>query len=300
MWRFTINLPACLALLVLTGAVCAAEPLPVEGARAGDPWSGNALGMKFRWCPAGSFRMGSPQDEADRKKDEDQVEVTLTHGYWLGECEVTRGQWQQVMQTTWKDERAKRWVYDRIGEDPAKLAKEPDEPDLPMSYVNYDEAIAFCEALTKTEQAAGRLPVGWRYHLPTEAQWEYACRAGTTTRWSCGDGEEQLEKYASYRLSVHGQLAVGKLLPNAWGLCDMHGNVQELVRDGYQFKHPGGKDPFTPAKNRSSCYRGGDYGWGAHAVRSASRRSMWFGRRLPWDGFRVAIVPAEKPKEEAD
>jgi formylglycine-generating enzyme required for sulfatase activity len=296
MRRLTINLPAWLVLLVLVEVVCAAEPLPIEGTRPGDPWSGNALGMKFRWCPAGSFRMGSPKEEADRKQDEEQVEVTLTHGFWLGECELTRGQWQQVMKSTWKDERAKRWAYDRIGEDPAKLAKEPDGPELPMSYINYDGAIAFCEALTKTEQEAGRLPDDWRYHLPTEAQWEYACRAGTTTRWSCGE----LEQYASYRLSVHGLLSVGKLRPNAWGLCDMHGNVQELVRDGYQFKHSGGNDPFTPAKGRSSCYRGGDYGWGAHAVRSASRCSMWFGRRLHKDGFRVAIVPAENPpKDEA-
>jgi len=284
--RLSISLLLSLAL----SSIGFAEALPVANNRPGDVWSGNSLGMKFRWCPAGSFRMGSPAEEPDRSKDEGQVDVTLTHGFWLGECEVTRGQWERVMSTTWKAERDKRWAYDRIGERPGELEKDPDGPDLPMTYVNYERALAFCDALTKTERKAGRLADGWQYHLPTEAQWEYACRAGTTTRWSFGNDIEQVPKYVSRRKLR----SVGELLPNAWGLRDVHGNVEELVRDGYAFKLPGGKNPFTPPKGRSSCYRGGDYMWGEHTVRSAERMSEWFGRRMHSQGFRVALVPLEE------
>jgi formylglycine-generating enzyme required for sulfatase activity len=282
---------ATLLTAILFAALCqASEPLPTKTNSSGDAWAGNGLAMRFRWCPAGKFTMGSPASEAGRDSDEDAVEVTLSRGYWLAECETSRADWEKVIGVSWQKQREKRWQYDRIGEDPKAFAAEPDKPELPMSYVNYDEVLAFCTKLTADERKAGRLPEEWKYTLPTEAQWEFACRAGTTTPWTFGDDFDVLEKYGSYRMAVQGLLPVGTLRPNAWELCDMHGNVYELVRDGYTKKLPGGTDPFTPPAKRSSCHRGGSYRGGATPTRSAARLDMWFGRRMHDYGLRLAIV----------
>ena len=115
--------------------------------------------------------MGSPKSEIGPAGTEHQVPVTLTHGYWLGRYEVTQLEWQTLMHTTpWQGK---------------ENVKEGD--NYPVTFVSWDEANKFCEKLTETERRAGRLPAGWKYMLPTEAQWEYACRAGTTTRYSFGD-----------------------------------------------------------------------------------------------------------------
>ncbi len=115
--------------------------------------------------------MGSPKDDKERSSTEDQVQVTLTTGFWLGQYEVTQAEWRRIMQTA-------PWS----GQD---SVKEGDE--YSASYISWGGATIFCEKLTKQERAAGRLPAEWEYTLPTEAQWEYACRAGTTFRFSFGD-----------------------------------------------------------------------------------------------------------------
>ncbi len=155
------------------------KPGGFEGSKAGQTGDDNSLKTKLVWIPSGDFTMGSPKDEKDRSDDENQVQVTLSKGFWLGQHELTQAEWQRVMQTTpWSGK---------------EHVKEGD--DYPATYVSWDDAMKFCEKLTEQEHAAGRLPSDWRYTLPTEAQWEYACRAGTKSRFSFGDDESDLSDY---------------------------------------------------------------------------------------------------------
>ena len=141
----------------------------------------NSIGIELIEIPAGKFTMGSPETEKDRyDHHEAQVSVTLTKSYGLGKTEVTQGQWKSVMGSEPWD-----------GEDFVKADKE-----CPATHVSWDDATEFCEELTKLEREAGKLKVDEEYRLPTEAQWEYACRAGTTTAFSFGDDESKLGEYA--------------------------------------------------------------------------------------------------------
>src|SRR5262245_12126782 len=146
-----------------------AESSAFAGSKAGD--EREVAGIKLCWCPAGKFTMGSPPDEPERRLGEDQVEVTLTKGFWTGKYEVTQGQWKRV-----------------FGKLPGELTAElPEGDDYPLGNVNFAEAEAFCQMLTELGRKSGDLPEGWEFRLPTEAQWEYACRAGTTTATAFGD-----------------------------------------------------------------------------------------------------------------
>ncbi|MGH9853137.1 MAG: formylglycine-generating enzyme family protein, partial [Blastocatellia bacterium] len=126
-------------------------------------------GVKLRWCPPGRFLMGSPPDEPEHRPDETQVEVRLTKGFWMGKYEVTQGQWKRL-----------------VGEFPGKQPTGEGD-DFPLVEVNYAEAEDFCKRLTEQGHKSGALPKDWEFRLPTEAQWEYACRAGTTTATSFGN-----------------------------------------------------------------------------------------------------------------
>jgi len=249
------------------------------GTRAGEERDDNGLQMKFVWCPAGTFTMGSPKSEKDRDTDEDQVQVTLTQGFWLGKYEVTQGEWQRVMGTTpWK------------GKDYWK-----EGPRYAASYISWDDAREFVKKLTAQERQAGRLPEGWEYTLPTEAQWEYACRAGTKTAYSFGDAETQLSDYAWWGGLVGNGNAekepyaheVGGKKPNAWGLHDLHGNVWEWCLDGYKNKLPGGRDPLVAQASRR-VDRGGGWNDDPSRCRSACRGRSSPGNRNRSLGFRVA------------
>ncbi len=146
------------ASAVTTGIDTVGTPPAFTGSKAGD--EREVTGIKLRWCPAGRFVMGSPPSEPERRPSEDQVAVTLTKGFWAGKYEVTQGQWKRVM-----------------GAVPGELtAGEGD--DFPVYNVNFAAAEAFCRKLTEQARAAGTLPEAWEFRLPTEAQWEYACRAG--------------------------------------------------------------------------------------------------------------------------
>ena len=139
------------------------------GAKAGD--EREVDGVKLCWCPAGKFIMGSPRSEPERRPDEDQVEVTLTRGFWMAQYEATQGQWKRAM-----------------GNLPGPLTAElPEGDDFPVGNVNFAESEASCRKLTDLAHQSGGLPKDWEFRLPTEAQWEYACRAGTTTATSFGD-----------------------------------------------------------------------------------------------------------------
>jgi formylglycine-generating enzyme required for sulfatase activity len=245
-------------------------------------------GIKLCWCPPGKFTMGSPRTEPKRRADENQVEVTLTKGFWAGKYEVTQGQWKRVVGAFPKEQPA--------GEG----------DDFPVVWVNYAEAEAFCRKLTEQARKSGQLPEGWEFRLPTEAQWEYACRAGTTTATSFGD--RLSSKQANFQgkpyngaedgPSLKRAAKVGSYPANAWGLHDMHGNVVEWCRDWYHRKLPGGKDPDLSSKrgtmNRDGTFsrsrRGSawsDNGW---ASRSALRQRYEPERRADHIGFRVVAV----------
>ncbi|MCA9049026.1 MAG: protein kinase, partial [Planctomycetaceae bacterium] len=150
-----------------------------EGTVPGQTWDSNTLGMSFCWCPAGGFMMGSPPDEADRSADESQAHVTLRRGFWIGQYEVTQGQWERVMQTTpWRGQ-----LYVQTNAECA------------ATWIIWADAVEFCDKVTQAGREEGWLPDNWRADLPTEAQWEYACRAGTTSMYSFGDEPSRLDEY---------------------------------------------------------------------------------------------------------
>lgn len=279
---------AMLLVLVLSACVSEAPRAPVElrtdafaGLRAGD--ERKIEGISLCWCPPGTFIMGSPPTEPERRPGEDQIQVTLTRGFWMGKFEVTQAHWKQVM-----------------GHLPGELTTElPAGDDLPVGNVNFAEAEQFCRQLTELARASGGLPRDWEFRLPTEAQWEYACRAGSTTATAFGDqlsSKQANFKGQPYNGAVPGPslghaAKVGSYPPNAWGLHDMHGNTFEWCRDWYHPKLPGGIDPdlyLMPARSR--VRRGGawtDEGW---PCRSAFRLRFEPERRYDHIGFRVAVV----------
>jgi formylglycine-generating enzyme required for sulfatase activity len=260
-----------------------------EGRRAGEERDDNALKMKFCWCPAGTFRMGSPAGEVDHVHNEGPVEVTLSRGFWIGKTEVTQSQWQNVMGTGLRDQKLKGGIGEIGGEG----------PDHPMYFVTYTEATEFCSKLTASERAAGRLLAGWDYRLPTEAQWEYACRAGTTTATAFGDrlGNHQANfdgdhpyNGASSGPSHRATVPVGSYIPNPWGVLDMHGNVWEWCRDWYADSLAGGHDPEGPPSGALRSKRGGAWCNVGAACRSAGRAGLGPEVRYDFLGFRVARV----------
>jgi sulfatase modifying factor 1 len=247
--------------------------------------------IRLCWCPPGRFVMGSPRSEPERRPGEDQVEVTLTRGFWIAKYEATQGQWNRV-----------------IGKLPGPLTEElPAGDDFPVGNINFAEAEAFCRRLTERARP-GALPKEWEFRLPTEAQWEYACRAGTTTATAFGDTLSSTQanfKGKSYNRAQQGPslnraARVGSYPANAWGLHDLHGNIFEWCRDWYHLRLPGGPDPdLYSAKSSatrsehgdiSRVRRGGcwaDDGW---PCRSAFRARFEPERRYDHIGFRMVAV----------
>lgn len=255
-----------------------AERVPLVGSRAGQERDDNGLKMQFCWCPPGKFAMGSPKDEPGRGAFEAQVVVTLTRGFWLGKHEVTQGQWEQVMGSKpWSD-----------------TTNVKEGTDYPATYFSWDEAMEFCRKLTEQERSSGRLPADWQYTLPTEAQWEFACRAGTSTRFSFGDDESKLGDFvwcdqSTSLLRERYAHQVGLKKSNAWGLCDMHGNVYEWCRDWYQEKLPGGTNPEVTSGGSDRVYRGGAWGLPPSNCRSAFRYYFDLSKRGSAVGIRVTL-----------
>ena len=258
--------------------------LPFEGRTVGDTRIDNSLKLGFAWCPAGNFRMGSPASERDRNGDEDAVNVVLSRGFWMGKLEVPQGAWQSVMGTTpWKGE---------------KFVREGAE--YPATNICFEDISEFLRKVNASERAAGRLPTGWTYDLPTEAQWEYACRAGTQTRFSFGDDDSLMKDYAWYGGIVGTGSATGQQYahpgglkkPNPWGLYDMHGNVWEWCRDVKLDKLTGGTDPFASSGRRNRVIRAGSWRDAPSRCRSAYRYGVTPDHRKYYIGFRLAIVPA--------
>jgi formylglycine-generating enzyme required for sulfatase activity len=158
-------------------------------------------------------------------------------------------------------------------------------------HVNWDDAVLFCETLTGLERETGRLTASQSYRLPTEAEWEYACRAGTTTAYSFGDDPEQLAEYGWFDENSDYKLhPVAQKKPNPWGLFDMHGNVFEWCADWYDATLAGGDDPVGPAAGSSRVNRGGYWYYGASYCRSAFRHLDGPWLRYDRYAFRVVVL----------
>ncbi|MFN6300953.1 MAG: formylglycine-generating enzyme family protein [Planctomycetota bacterium] len=246
----------------------------------------NSIGMKLMLIPKGKFMMGSPESEQGRNENENQHEVTISKDYYLGVYEVTQAQYEKV-----------------IGKNPshfqgAEVGNE--NADLPVEMVSWDDAVEFCKKLSELpdEKKAGRV-----YRLPTEAEWEYACRVGSKTAYSFDDEEGLLPEYGWFsRNSSRRTHTVGLLEPNVWGLHDMHGHVWEWCSDWYE-EYPEGavSDPVGAKEGSSRVYRGGSWLNSAANCRSANRRRNDPSDRSNGIGFRVALSFSGIPKSpEAD
>jgi formylglycine-generating enzyme required for sulfatase activity len=240
------------------------------------------------FIPPGTFRMGSPTNEVGRTEVEGPLtEVVMSRGFWIGKYEVTQGEYESVMGENPSFHNGVRGTVD-YGTDLSR----------PVERVDYGDAASYCVLLTQETLTAARMPANTVYRLPTEAEWEYACRALTSTRFSYGEDLEAqaLTDYAWYfgnRGPASGTQSVGQKLPNPWGLYDMHGNVFEWCQDWYA-QYPGGRivDPRGPASSQYRVFRGGGWSFNTQYCRSA-HRSFFFpstvGDAL---GFRVVLAPA--------
>jgi formylglycine-generating enzyme required for sulfatase activity len=285
--EYATNLTQPMAWRPLTNLTLLASPYLVPGTapsttgsrfyRAiGSVASTSVTNMVF--IQPGTFTLGSPLDEEDRYPDEGpQTTVTISHGFWMGSHPVTQQEYTSI-----------------TGNNPSYFTGDPTRP---VEQVSWTDATNYCRLLTQRELSAGRISAGYQYRLPTEAEWEYACRAGTSTRFYYGDDPS----YAD--LAAHAWCAdnsddqtqpVGQKPPNPWGLYDMCGNVWQWCQDWYG-TYPGGSatDPQGSATGTGRILRGGSYydpGW---LCRSACRiddnpAANYYDNY----GFRVVLAPA--------
>ena len=235
----------------------------------------NSIGMTFQQLPAGTFLMGSPDSEVGNLiNDESRHQVSLSRPFYIGLYEVTEGEYEQVMGTRPNSAQGQKY---------------------PVKKVSWEDASDFIRRLNElpTEKAAGR-----QYRLPIEAEWEYACRAGSQTAYCFGDSIDGLSNYAWYTLnSERESQEVGKKRPNAWGLYDMHGNVWEWCSDWYsEYPMVSANDPIGPVSGTTRVYRGGSWNDMAGGCRSANRNDL----APTYENFNLGIRLVCSVNEEAD
>jgi len=246
---FYIVLVAACATLANDFGATAPVRKPRGGPEPLQPSFTNRLGMKFVWIPPGNFIMGSPNTEQGRQPvpDEPEHKVTLTKGFYMGVHLVTQEQWQAV-----------------TGRNPSYFKF---DKNLPVEHVSWHDAQTFLGKLRETDDKP--------YRLPTEAEWEYSCRAGTTTTFYCGP------TISTDQANFHGTVyrdkttPVGSFPANPWGLYDMHGNVQQWCQDwAGNYPQKDVSDPQGPANGTERVLRGGCYSFYAGYLRAASRYPM--------------------------
>ncbi|NBB80779.1 MAG: SUMF1/EgtB/PvdO family nonheme iron enzyme [Verrucomicrobia bacterium] len=261
------------------------EPVPIPGPKEAQAWQVPYLGIDFAWVPPGAFTMGSPLREHARLPEEGpQTDVRFTRGFWVGVHEVTQRQFRAVEQGN-----------------PAQFK----ESERPVESISWAGAKKFCQSLNRIEREAGRLPEGYVYRLPTEAEWEYAARAGTTTPFFWGskadaslgqfNGLYPIDRADGLRSPEgdYGTKKVGQYAPNAFGLYDVHGNVREWTMDRFNSRLPGGDlvDPAPREGGSRIAIRGGGWKDTASRVRSASREQISPDVTSDAVGFRVVLAP---------
>ncbi len=241
------------------------------GTKAGERTVIDTLGVEipFRWCPQGKFQMGSPTCEAERDSWENQVHVELTQGFWLGETVVTQVLYRAVLNV-----------------DPSHFKG----PQRPVEQVSWKEAQAFCQKLTHQLRSEGILAPDWRVCLPTEARWEYACRAGTTTAYFFGNDVARLGQFAWFDGNSNNEThPIGTREANPWGLRDMHGNVKEWCEDWFGNKLVGGTNPLGPSSGWCRVRRGESWRSSDGDCRSAYRARDFSSSRFSDLGFRLCL-----------
>lgn len=288
-----------LLVLCLPRNVWALEPGAAAAAdnatqpRAGQAWTEPVTGMEFRWIPAGCFDMGSPEDEPGREPDEGPVHRVCLAGFWMGRTEVTGGQWKAI-----------------TGQDPSLIKN---EDTYPVDMISWDMAQDYVARLNKR--------AGGGFRLPTEAEWEYACRAGTSTAFFYGDEitHDQAAFDKRFRLpaepldpsrrkprrkktakprtriwpNMHTSVA-GSYPANAFGLVDMHGNLWEWCQDVYDARFYAASPEKNPRKDEggeSRALRGGAWVTRADTLRCANRGYAWPDLRTSFYGLRLVRDP---------
>jgi formylglycine-generating enzyme required for sulfatase activity len=292
-----------------SGAKAAKEAQEASAQQLGIPIETvNSIGMKLRFIPPGKFTMGSSKEEIDfwlKQTDErwakerlpgegPQHEVEITQAFYMGQTEVTVGQFHRFVKATEYQTQAERegGAYRFFPNDGWKLDADANwlnpgfkqGDDHPVVCVSWNDAVEFCNWLSKQEEKT--------YRLPTEAEWEYSCRAGSKGRWSFGDDEGELLNYARIRSNSNTHpWPVAGLKENLWGLHDMHGNVWQWCKDAYDgnyYQTSPPKDPAGPGPDNERVVRGG--GWGALPVHCRSAFRDHEGSPSTHIGFRVVLV----------
>ncbi len=275
--------PGCRNFLLFLAALCLASGmlLPAQG-HAGQATITNEFSMTFIRIAPGTFTMGSPASEKYRDKDEIQHQVTISREFYLQETEVTQAQWQKIM--------GRRWFI-----------RHQDNDSLPQTRISWHGCMKFIEKLSKKSR--------YRYRLPTEAEWEYACRAGSTTAYAFGETIDCTRAmfannpdkdgtcvpyYKSINIAQGRPAPVKIFAPNAWGVYDMHGNVWEWCADIYAPYSAGPiDDSFSVTSSDSRVRRGGSFYKHAKSLRSANRTYGHPSARFHTTGFRLILEAAE-------
>jgi formylglycine-generating enzyme required for sulfatase activity len=266
----SVQIPRLATIALACAAICVAN--------AGKParWIEPVTGMELVEIPAGTFTMGSPDDEPGRDARERQHTVTISRSFWMGAYEVTQAQWRRVM-----------------GTNPSRFTS-PDG-SLPVEQISWHDAHEFLERLTT------RSP-GHTFRLPTEAEWEFACRAGTTSAYNVGPtltrAEANITASPGTPVAARGQtMKVGSFRPNAWGLFDMHGNVWEWTEDDHcPYPQGSSTDPRGACGAPLKVIRGGSWYFAADSARCALRYT-----HRPQDrgfslGFRAVAMATERTR----
>jgi len=286
------------------------------------------LELPFRWCPRGEFLMGSPSHEQGRWEIEVQHRVMHSSGFWMAEVPISQRLWERVCGTSLRDQlelalndtevrlidgvrRSQRAFLGADVGDVGYLGHKPYA--CPMHFVSWHESKQFCELLTRAAHEAGNLPRGWSVRLPTEAEWEYACRSGTTSATYAGDldlsidsGASVLDKIAWHPGNWHGialedqsgsigrtrigPAPIGMKTPNQWGLLDMIGNVWEWCLDAeHEYAREPVRDPFMGLGTRR-IPRGGSWYRLSRACRAANRGADDPSLRANFVGLRPVVT----------
>ena len=237
------------------------------------------LDLEMLPIPAGFFLMGSPADERDREDIETQHKVKVSRPFWLGKYEVTQGQWV--------------WIMDN---NPSFFKNGPEWWNAPVERVSWEDAQAFCNLVNIREKTAGRLPPDYRYTLPTEAEWEYACRANASWSTAYSSGNRLAESDANFDQQVNKTAKVGTYKPNAWGLHDMHGKVWEWCFDWFEKDYHllDLTDPIVKGFKTRRVFRGGSWSTEPGLCRTAMRNQKQEDFKDFRLGFRLALSPVQR------